>query len=172
MGEIEQSCIDREVLSFDVLDEPFIKCRFLANDICCVDDAVYVAYGDKIGLLDDSTDLDDTMQIQTAITNLNKLASKHSILVMNRLFVSNNLIDGYGTIKCGKKTKSLTFSTKSGYAYDATEYAYDADYYAYLDEYTRSYKVGGGSNKSVQVQIIVQKGAVSIRSFNYQYLEV
>lgn len=142
------------------------------HDVCCVGDTVYVAYGNKIGLLDDSTDLDDTMQIQTAITSRNKLASKHSILVMNRLFVSNNLIDGYGTIKCGKKTKTLVFATKSGYAYDATEYAYDADYYAYLDEYTRSYKVGGGSNKSVQVQIIVQKGAVSIRLFNYQYLEV
>ena len=142
------------------------------HDVCCVGDKVYIAYGNKIGTLDATTDLDDTMQIQTAITGANRLASQHSILVMNRLFISYNLLPGIGSIKCGKKTKSLTFSSDSPYAYDATGYAYDATEYAYSDAYTRSYKVGGGSNKSVQVQIIVQKGAISLRQMQYQYLEV
>jgi hypothetical protein len=91
---------------------------------------------------------------------------------MNRLFVSYNLLPGTGSIKCGKKTKTLTFTSDSPYAYDATGYAYDATEYTYADAYARSYKVGGGSNKSVQVQILVQSGAVSLRQMQYQYLEV
>ena len=145
---------------------------YTMHDVCCVGNKVYIAYGNKIGTLDATTDLDDTMQIQTAITGANRLASQHSILVMNRLFISYNLLPGIGSIKCGKKTKSLTFSSDSPYAYDATGYAYDATEYAYSDAYTRSYKVGGGSNKSVQVQIIVQSGAISLRQMQYQYLEV
>ena len=145
---------------------------YTMHDVCCVGDKVYIAYGNKIGTLDATTDLDDAMQIQTAITGANRLASQHSILVMNRLFVSYNLLPGTGSIKCGKKTKTLTFTSDSPYAYDATGYAYDATEYAYSDAYTRSYKVGGGSNKSVQVQILVQSGAISLRQMQYQYLEV
>ena len=142
------------------------------HDVYCVGDNMYVAYGNKIGVLDASTDLDDTTQIQTAITGANRLASQHSILVMNRLFVSYNILPGTGSIKCGKKTKTLTFTSYSPYAYNATGYAYDATEYVYADAYTRSYKVGGGSNKSVQVQILVQSGAISLRQMQYQYLEV
>ena len=145
---------------------------YQVHDVYCVGDNVYVAYGNKIGVLDASTDLDDTTQIQTAITGANRLASQHSILVMNRLFVSYNLLPGTGSIKCGKKTKTLTFTSDSPYAYYATGYAYDATEYAYAYAYTRSYKVGGGSNKSVQVQILVQSGAISLRQMQYQYLEV
>lgn len=142
------------------------------HDVCSVGDSVYVAYGNKIGVLDIATDLDDDVQIQTSIVGANKLASQHSILVMNRLFISHNVLSGIGTIKCGKKTKTLVFSSDSPYAYDAVEYAYDSIDSAYTDDYTRSYKVGGGSNKSVQVKVLVQSGAISIRDMQYQYLEV
>jgi hypothetical protein len=142
------------------------------HDVCCVGDRVYVAYGNKIGVLDESTDKDDTVQIQTAITGQNRLATKHSILVMNRLFVSYNLIAGCGTIKCGKKTKNLTFLADSPFIYSDTDTIYGNENYIYADAYTRAYKVGGGSNKNVQVEIFVQGGAISLREFMYQYLEV
>ena len=142
------------------------------HDVCCVGALVYVAYGNKIGVLDSSVDTDDGVQIQTAITSGTKLASKHSILVMSRLFVSQNIIEGTGTIKCGKKIRNLAFSADSTYAYDATGYAADATGYAYQESYTRSYKVGGGNNKSVQVEILVQSGAISLRELHYEYLEV
>lgn len=142
------------------------------HDVCCVGRLVYVAYGNKIGVLDGSVDTDDGVQLQTAITSGTKLASKHSILVMSRLFVSQNIIEGYGTIKCGKKLRNIIFASDSTYAYDATGYAADATGYAYAESYTRSYKVGGGNNKSVQVEILAQKGAISLREMNYEYLEV
>ena len=142
------------------------------HDVCCVGDNVYVAYGNKIGVLDASTDLDDTTQIQTAITGANRISSQHSILVMNRLFVSNNLISGQGTIKCGKKIKSIVLSANSPSIYGDNGDIYGDNGDIYEDAYTKSYKVGGGSNKTVQPQIIITKGAISLREFKYQYIEV
>jgi hypothetical protein len=142
------------------------------NDVCCVGGTVYIAYGNKIGVLDASTDLDDAMQIQTSIVGNNKLTQLHSLLVMNRNFVSYNILDGYGTIQCGKKPKNITFSANSPYVYGSTAAVYGNSAYVYADAYTRSYKVGGGSNKGVQLSILVQKGAISVRQFDYQYLEV
>lgn len=142
------------------------------NDVCSVGETVYVACGNKIGVLDSSADTDDGVQIQTAITGNNKLTQKHSILVMNRNFVSYNIIDGYGTIQCGKKPKNVSFSASSPDIYGNMTDVYGDVNSIYADSYTRSYKVGGGSNKSVQLSILVQKGAISVRQFDYQYLEV
>ena len=142
------------------------------NDVCSVGGTVYLACGNKIGVLDSSVDTDDGVQIQTAITGNNKLTQKHSILVMNRNFVTYNIIDGYGTIQCGKKPKTVTFSANSPDIYGDMNDIFGNTKDIYSDAYTRSYKVGGGSNKSVQLSILVQKGAVSIRQFDYQYLEV
>jgi len=150
-------------------------CRTFTNqlhDVCAVKSSVYVACGNKIGILDAATDLDDGVQIQTAITGNNKLTQKHSILVMNRNFVSYNIIDGYGTIKCGKKPKNVTFSSNSPDVYGNIADISGNESPIYADAYTRSYKVGGGSNKSVQLNVLVQKGAISIRQFDYQFLEV
>ena len=91
---------------------------------------------------------------------------------MNRNFVSYNIIDGYGTIKCGKKPKNIVFSSKSPDIYGNMTEIYGNTAPIYASAYTRSYKVGGGSNKSVQLSILVQKGAISVRQFDYQYLEV
>jgi hypothetical protein len=142
------------------------------NDVCCIGNTVYVAYGNKIGILDLSVDTDDGIQLQTAITGNNKLTQKHSILVMNRNFVTYNIIDGYGFIQCGKKPKNVIFSASSPDVYGNVDDIYGNKKFIYTDSYTRSYKVGGGSNKSVQLSILIQKGAVSIRQFDYQYLEV
>ena len=142
------------------------------NDVCCVNDETYIAYGNKIGILDSSVDTDDNNQIQTAITGANRLANQHSILVMNRLFVSYNIISGYGTIQCGKKVKQLIFASNSPDIYGNVVDISGNTNSIYSDTYTRSYKVGGGSNKNVQLQILVQKGAISLRELHYQYLEV
>ena len=142
------------------------------NDVCSVGGTVYAACGNKICVLDSSADTDDGVQIQTAITGNNKLTQKHSILVMNRNFVSYNIIDGYGTIQCGKKPKNVSFTASSPDIYGNMTDVYGDVNSIYADSYTRSYKVGGGSNKSVQLSILVQKGAISVRQFDYQYLEV
>lgn len=142
------------------------------HDVCMVGDDVYVAYGNKIGKIDDNTDKDDGKQIQTSIAGANHVASKHFILVMNRLIVLHTIVEGAGTLKVGKRAKAIAFGDNSPYAWDAEEYAYDANQEAYADEYSRSYRVGGGANKSVQVQLNIDTGSVSLRKFQYEFLEV
>jgi hypothetical protein len=142
------------------------------SDVCCVGSGVYVAYGNKVGILDASTDQDDGEQIQTAITGNNKLTQKHSILIMSWILVTRNIVSGYGTVKCGKRTRSINFSSNSPDVYGDIDDVYGNTADVYTDDYTRKYKVGGGSNRSVQLQILVQKGAISVRKFDYDYLEV
>jgi hypothetical protein len=142
------------------------------NDVCEVGSNVYVAYGNKIGILDINTDLDDTKQIMTVIKGPNRLAQKHAILVMSKLFVSRNILAGYGTLQIGKKQKNLTFTASSQKIYGNKTKIYGNTAKLATSSYTRMYKVGGGSNKSVQVTIIVQKGAIAVRELNYDYLEV
>ena len=142
------------------------------NDVCCVGNSVYIAYGNKIGMLDDTTDLDDATQIQTSILGNNKLTKMHSILVMNQNFVSSNILSGYGTIKCGKKPRNITFSAEAQVIYGNATKIYSNTTKIYSSAYTRLFKVGGGSNRNVQLSIIVQKGRISLRQFDYQYLEV
>lgn len=142
------------------------------HDVITVDKEVIVAYGNKIAALDGSVDTDDGQQIQTAIAGANRLASMHSILVMNRLFVSYNLIPGHGTLQCGKKVKPLEFKSNAPLIYGNHNIIYGSLNPIYNNTYTRSFKVGGGSNKSVQLKILVQKGAISLRELSYKYLEV
>lgn len=144
----------------------------VVHDICDCENGVYLAYGNTIGILDHRIDTDNGAQIVTSIVGANRLANKHSILVMNRLFVTYNRIPGYGLVTCGKKTKRIEFGSSSTSIYDADTPIDSADTPIYMQDYARSYRVGGGSNKSVQISLIVPKGAISLRQFDYEYLEV
>lgn len=145
---------------------------YVLNDVCDNESGTYIAYGNTIAKLSPNVDTDDGIQITTTIIGANRLASKHSILVMNRLCVLYNRIPGYGLLTCGKKTKQIDFLGATTAIYDATAPIADSDAPIYTLDYTRSYRVGGGSNKSVQVSLIIPKGAVSLRQLDYEYLEV
>lgn len=142
------------------------------NDVCCVGSSVYVAYGNKIGLLSKTTDLDDAMQIQTVIKGQNKLARQHNIVVMNWLFVSNNILPGSGVITVGKKQRNITFTASSPKVYGNKTKVYGNKTKVYASAYSRLSKVGGGAPRNVQLALLVTKGAISLRKFDYTYIEV
>ncbi len=142
------------------------------NDVCCVDKKVYIAYGNKIGILDGSIDTDDSQQIVTVIKSGNRLAQEHFILVMSRLLVTSNIISGNGFITCGKKTQDITLNADSPSIYGNDTVIYNDTDNIYADSYTSTYKVGGGANKSVQIKLQIEKGAIGLRELHYQYLEV
>lgn len=146
--------------------------KYALNDVCTVGGDVYIAYGNKIGILDNSNDLDDDMQIQTVIQGPNRISTKRSILIMAKNFVAKNIVPGYGTLQIGKKIKNLTFLSSSPKVYGNKAKVYGNKNKVVGNSFTRYYKVGGGSNKNVQVTVVVQKGAVALRQLDYDYLEV
>lgn len=146
--------------------------KYQLNDVCTVGSNIYIAYGNKIGILDIGTDLDDNKQIQTIIKGPNRLPQKHRLLIMQKNFVAQNILSGYGVLTVGKKAKNLIFSASSPKVYRNTAKVYGNTVKVKADAYTRYYKVGGGSNRSVQINLLVQKGAISVRQLDYQYLEV
>lgn len=152
----------------------FTTRHFIHDIYDVVDDGnhVYIAYGHKIGVLDASLDTDDGEQIVTRIVGANRLAPEHFILVMKYLLVTHNNIAGEGNVKVGRKAKPVTFECGNLSVDKATGGVMYATDCIVSDDYSRWFKVGGGSNRNVQPEITVTKGAVSIRQFHYKYLEV
>lgn len=142
------------------------------NDVCCVGNVVYVAYGNKIGKLDSTLDTDDGVQIQTVIKGANRISTKRSRLIMTKRMVVRNIISGYGTVQFGKRTENLTFSASSPKLYGNKAKLYGNKTKLTSSAYTKYFKVGGWLNKTAQVIIIVQKGAIAIRQLDYEYLDV
>ncbi len=133
----------------------------------------YIAYGDKIGVLDPTTDKDDGQQIQTSIISGNRLATKMFIIMMSYVLVSHNIIEGYGTIGISnKKEKYIDFIGKGTKLYYDTRYLNEATELMYIDDFTKVYKIGGGANRNIQFKIFVSKGAISLRQLDYFYEEV
>ena len=58
------------------------------NNVFDKDGVVYVCYDKKIGVLDDTIDTDDDVQIKTSIVSGNRLAPRLFLLLMNYDFVS------------------------------------------------------------------------------------
>lgn len=152
----------------------FTSRQFAYNLHDVIDDGkhIYIAYGRKIGVLDKNLDTDDDTQIVTKIVGANRLASERFILVMKCLLVTHNNIEGSGTVKVGKKPKPVSFAAKELTLANATKPLASANECIISSDYSKWFKVGGGSNSNVQPEIIVNKGSVSIRQFHYKYLEV
>lgn len=150
------------------------KLSHVLHEVVDYNKDVYMAYGTKIGILDERLDTDDGEQIQTSIISGNRLATKLFILLMNYDFVAHNIIDGYGNVQISNRTpKQIKFASKDERLNDEDGVLLH-DYSDLLsqDEYTKVYKIGGGANRNLQIKIFVQKGAISIRQFDYNYEEV
>ena len=111
--------------------------------------------------------------IQTSIISGNRLATKLFILLMNYDFVAHNIIDGYGNVQISNRTpKQIKFASVDERLSDDDGMLSDYNELLFQDEYTKVYKIGGGANRNVQIKIFVQKGAISLRQFDYNYEEV
>lgn len=143
------------------------------QDVSTVDKEVYIAYGSKIGILDESIDTDDGEQIQTSIISGNRVATRLFLLLMSYNFISHNLIPGHGFITISnKKAKRIEFKSKATKLFYATDPLVSATNKLFSDEYTKVFKVGGGANRNLQIKLFVAKGAISLRQFDYVFEEV
>ncbi len=143
------------------------------HDVIIVDKEIYIAYGSKIGKLDENIDTDDGKQIQTAIVSGNRLAQRLFILLFSYNFVSTNKIEGWESISISnKREKIVNFKSTGTKLYYAIEDLIDANNKLYSDDYTKVNKIGGGANRNLQFKITVNKGVISLRQFDYIYEEV
>lgn len=148
--------------------------KYPLNDVSVVGTQIYIAYGNKIGVLDSSIDTDDGDQIQTSIIGKNQLPIKRHLMVRSKSLVTQNRISGYGTLTLGKKPpKQISFGSGDTEIYFDERYIDDADEDIFSEDITPYYKPGGGGgNDNLQYSLLIQKGAVSIRRMDYTYSEV
>lgn len=143
------------------------------HDVLTVGKDVYIAYGNKIGILDMGVDTDDGEQITTSIVSGNRLAQRLFLLLFSYNFVSSNRIEGYGSITISdKRAKPVTFKAAGTKLYYANEKLINATGRLNSNEYTKVNKIGGGANRHLQIKIFVAKGAIALRQFDFNYEEV
>lgn len=143
------------------------------HDVLTVGKNIYIAYGNKIGVLDTGIDTDDGVQIMTSIVSGNRLAQRLFLLLFSYNFVSSNRIDGYGSITISdKRAKPVIFKAAATKLYYANEKLINAAGKLNSNEYTKVNKIGGGANRHLQIKIFVAKGAIALRQFDYTYEEV
>lgn len=146
--------------------------QYPINDVLDYGGHVFVACGKTLAVLDRAIDTDCQVQIRATAKGPKRLASKHSILVMNRLLVTSNRLPGLASLKCGKKTRQIKIGSNDPFIYSLQDAIANHEEYIATESETRNYKVGGGSNKEVQLILTVEQGAVSLRQLSYEFLEV
>lgn len=143
------------------------------HDVLTVGKNIYIAYGNKIGVLDAGIDTDDEVQITTSIVSGNRLAQRLFLLLFSYNFVSSNRIEGYGSITISdKRAKPVVFNSAATKLYYANEKLISATGKLNSSEFTKVNKIGGGANRHLQIKIFVAKGAIALRQFDYTYEEV
>jgi hypothetical protein len=125
--------------------------------------------------------LDEPVEVVGHVRSYVQIAQKHSILVMSRLLLTQNHTEGSLTLTLGKKKKTIQLHNPNVLVKDAHdpvnepyEPVSEADVSLKdnaVDTLTRSYRVGGGSNRFVQA-ILEIHGIISLRGLSYEYLEV
>jgi hypothetical protein len=148
--------------------------KYPLNDVMLIGNDIYIAYGNKIGVLDSTIDRDDDIQIQTLIMGKDQLPQKRHLMVRSKSLNTQNRISGYGTLTLGKKPPvSINFGSGDQFIGDAEQFIGNDDSFKDKDSIKKYYKPGGGGgNDSLQYTLLVQKGAVSVRNMDYTYSEV
>ncbi len=141
-------------------------------DVIEVDNTVYVAYGNKIGRFNEISDKDDGQQIVTHIVGKNQLPRMRRLIVMNRNIVTSNRASGEIDVKVGKKTKTLLLSSGSKQIAEDNREIVNVTESIVQDGYLKNLRPSCGSNRSVQTDITVTKGAIALRQLEYDILEV
>lgn len=141
------------------------------NDVCEVGNQVYIAYGNKIAKLDDTTDKDDGKQIMCSLFGKDSVPSRRFI-VIKRSFMAKNLIPGELNFTVGKRTENISFSASSPDIYNNTDDIMGNTNDIMGNGFTEFRDMGGGGNKSVQTSVLVKSGAIELRQLDYDYVEV
>ena len=141
-------------------------------DVVEIDNEVYVAYGNKIARFNENSDKDDGEQIVTHIVSKNQLPTMRRLIVMNRNIITSNRVNGIIDVKVGKKTKTLPLSSGSSPAAEDNRAIADANESIAQDGYLKNLRPSCGSNRSVQAEITVKKGAIALRQLEFDVLEV
>lgn len=136
------------------------------SDVCTVGDKVYIAYGNKIGMLDATTDKDDGQQITMAIRSKRYMAERIVLVVKYLKMELQNIIAGTGSIQLLDEPLSLTFNSTDGEIFIDEDDIYSDDTDIALDEYTPIEEYGLGSKEYMQIQIYTQSGAFELRGIN------
>jgi hypothetical protein len=142
--------------------------KYQLSSVWETDTDVFIAYGTKIGKLNDNSDIDDDAQIQMSIIGKKYLPGRKKALVKYRSFMARNILPGSGSLQIGKKVEPLLFNTGAQKIYGNTVKIYGNTNKIAADEFTRFNKPGGGAATEIQPKIITNSGAIELCDVSFE----
>jgi hypothetical protein len=142
--------------------------KYQLSSVWETDTDVYIAYGTKIGKLNDNSDLDDDEQIQMSIIGKKYLPGRKKSLVKYRSMLARNILPGSGSLQIGKKVEALSFNTGAQKIYGNTTLIDGNTNKIAADEFTRFNKPGGGASTEIQPKIITNSGSIEICDVSFE----
>jgi hypothetical protein len=138
------------------------------SDVCDCSGTVYLACGNKICVLDVTTDKDDGEQIVMSVKSKRFLPQKIVLVIKYFKMTLQNILPGIGEIRLFDKPFTFALSSPDTLIWDATEYIGDALYPIGQTNMNEFKKFGLGSGESAQIYIKTQTGAFEIRTFDIE----
>jgi hypothetical protein len=143
------------------------------SDVWTDGDQVFVAYGNKIGILDSETDKDDGQQIVTEIASKRFMPERLFIIVKYMKLTAFTVLPGNGTITVGQGDAiPLIFNSTGQDVFGNTADVFGNTTSVVSSDYSEHVEYGGGSNENMQIVFKISEGAVEIRALNLDVAEV
>lgn len=133
---------------------------------------VYIAYGNKIGKLDDDVDTDDGTHYSGIIATKRYLPKQKKYLMKRVNLVTYNFLPGNYILEVGNKFIPVTFASTSDIAEYDEDIAEDDIDPVVESEYTEKKKRTRKRARAIQMVLTVQAGRVAIRDMAIDVVEI
>jgi hypothetical protein len=146
--------------------------KYPIRDVCSVGMDVYIAYGTKIGKLDDKVSTDDGFNYSAILASKRYLPKRKKYLMKYINFVSYGFLPGNFILSVGNKVLPVTFTSTGDIADTDTDIAdTDADPVVPSD-YTTKKKRTRKRTLAIQLIVTVQTGRMAIRDMSIDVVEI
>lgn len=136
------------------------------NDVWTDGNKTYIAYGNKIGVLDPTSDKDDGQQIKMALRSKRFTPERLVLIIKYMKLEIQNIVSGYGSIQLFNEPIPLTFDATDGEIWDDEEEIDSDTTDIALEEFKAFEEFGLGSDEYAQIQIFTESGSIEIRAIS------
>ena len=142
------------------------------NDVMVNGNDVYILYGNKIGLLDDTTDLDDGNHFTYLLVTKRHIPILKKIILEHFNYLSFNKIPGNAVLELSTKSYPYTFSSTDGDIFGDTSDIYGDITFIVSDQFTSIIKNLQKRLDYLEVKVSGSSGRLAIHAISVNISEV
>ena len=142
------------------------------KDVMLKDDKTYVLYGNKIGLLDNTTSLDDGNKFTAQLVSRRYIPNLKKFIVNHFNFMGFNMLDGDAVLSIATKQYPFSFTRTDSDIFGDTTDIFDDFTTIVSDDFSQIRKNLQKRINYLECRLIVNSGRMAIHSLNVDISEV